>query len=274
METKRVTDLPKVTEVKADDLLALHDGVGMKTIKIEDLSTLRDGAGSHNSRYRGKNLGSVITAEQNEAIKTGTFKDMYIGDYWIINDIMWIIAAFDYYYKGGYTACMVHHITLVPDVPLYNHVMNDTATTEGGYKSSKMRTKGLEEAKNIIKSAFGERVLKHIITITSAVANGKPVAVSNADSEVELMNEIMLYGCRILSSTNDGTTFPVYYVLEKTQLPLFAFRPDLISNRQHFWLKDVVDDKRFALSGYYGRANENPANLSFGVRPAFSIKGI
>ena len=37
-------------------------------------------AGFHNSVYRGKYLGSSVTAEQYAQISAGTFDDLFIGD--------------------------------------------------------------------------------------------------------------------------------------------------------------------------------------------------
>lgn len=37
---------------------------------------------NHKNIYRGKNLGSKLTNEQKNAIITGSFDDLYIGDYW------------------------------------------------------------------------------------------------------------------------------------------------------------------------------------------------
>ena len=53
---------------------------------------------------------------------------------------------------------------------------------------------------------------------------------------------------------------------------MFAFRPDLISNRQTFWLRDVVSAASFAFVSLIGIAYYNYASYVFGVRPAFSIK--
>lgn len=49
-----------------------------------DAFTLADNAGAHNAIYRGKNLGSAVTAAQWAAIDAGTFEDLFIGDYWTI----------------------------------------------------------------------------------------------------------------------------------------------------------------------------------------------
>ena len=89
------------------------------------------GAGAHNSVYRGKNLGSSVTAEQYAAIAAGTFDDLYIGDYWTIGGVTYRIAAFDYYLQTGDTPCMDHHAVIVPDGGMYDAAMNDSNTPTG-----------------------------------------------------------------------------------------------------------------------------------------------
>ena len=231
------------------------------------------GAGAHNSIYRGNSLGSAVTAEQYAAINDGTFDNLYIGDYWTIGGVNYRIAAFDYYLTTGDTACNTHHVTLVPDTALYSHVMNDTNTTEGGYIGSKMKTSGLDKAVTTINNAFGSA---HILTrrelFTNAVSNGKPSGGSWYDSTVDLMTEQIVYGSRFFAPAPDGTTIPYQYVVDKSQYPLFAFRPDLISNSTWYWLRDVVSDTCFASVEYDGLAYFHYASDAIGVRPAFSIK--
>ena len=232
------------------------------------------GAGAHNAIYRGKYLGGSVTAEQYAAIGNGTFDGLYIGDYWTIGGVTYRIAAFNYYfYSGDNIYITTSHVTLVPDNPLYDYVMNDTDTTEGGYIGSKMKTSGLDQAVTTINNAFGSA---HILTrremFTNAVAYGKPTGCSWYDSTVDLMTEQNVYGSRFFAPAADGTTIPFQYVVDKSQYPLFAFRPDLISNRQRFWLRDVVSDMHFSLVHLYGYADRDIASRAFGVRPAFSIK--
>lgn len=226
-----------------------------------------DGAGFHNAIYRGKNLGSSLTTAQQTAISSGKFTDLFIGDYWTNSSVTYRIAAFDYYLRCGDKDLTTHHIVAVPDSNMYTHNMNDTRTTDGGYVGSKMYTEGLEQAKTTIKAAFPNHVLKHRIYLTNAVSNGHPSGGAWMDSEVDLMSEPMIYGGFIFAPTGYGGTVPC---VEKSQLPLFALRPDFISNRQWFWLRDVVSSAYFALCGD-GRADYgNAANVS-GVRPAFCI---
>ena len=239
----------------------------------EDIDPLLyDNAGAHNAIYRGKNLGASVTAAQWASIKAGTFGDLYIGDYWTIGGVTYRIAAFDYYLRAGDTDMTTHHVTLVPDASMYSHVMNDTNVTTGGYVGSKMHTTGLADAKTTINNAFGStHILTHRRCLCNAVSGGKPSGVSWYDSTVELMTELNVYGSKVFGVCNTGSAVPILYTVDKSQYPLFAFRPDPISNRVSFWLRDVSSSSTFAYVSNNGRAAYLNASETGGVRPAFSI---
>ena len=229
-------------------------------------------AGFHNSVYRGKYLGTAVTDAQWTAIRNGTFEDLYIGDYWTIDGINYRIAAFDYYYRTGDTSCDTHHVVLVPDVIMYTHVMNDTNITDGAYVGSKMYTEGLTQAKTTITNAFGSaHILNHRQLLCNATANGYESGHAWYDSTVELMTEQNVYGCKIFGNQTNGTGWAYNYTIDKSQYPLFTFRPDMISNRQWFWLRDVASAARFARVDGAGYATADAASSATGVRPAFSI---
>lgn len=284
IETKKVTELTSITTPGDSNVIPIHDGTGLKKITfanfkakaVEDTEAkiaplLFNNAGAHNAIYRGKSLGSSVTTAQYSAISAGTFDDMYIGDYWTIGGVNYRIAAFDYYLNCGDTSCTKHHVVLVPDTCLYNHVMNDTNITTGAYVGSKMYTEGLEQAKTTIKAAFSGHVLSKRIYLSNATANGKASAGAWCDSEVDLMCEHMVYGNGVFSPVSDGTTVPNNYRVEKSQLPLFQHEPSRICNRASWWLRDVISASNFALVGGYGDATCAGASSSGGVRPAFCI---
>lgn len=290
IETKKFTELLNAASAADDALLLFRDGDGVKTITVANFKAdLRElinskhddlagrlnasGAGAHNAIYRGKYLGASVTAEQYAAIQAGTFDDLYIGDYWTISGVNYRIAAFDYYLTTGDTACDTHHVTVVPDVSLDHLPMNDTNVTTGAYIGSKMYTEGLTQAKTTINTAFGEaHVLNHRQYLKNAVTDGYEAGASWYDSTVELMTEQNVYGCKVFGNCQNGTTVPVHSTVDKSQYPLFAFRPDLISNRQTFWLRDVATAAYFACVVANGHVSCNYAATARGVRPAFSIK--
>lgn len=285
---KKFTDLSVITEAPDSAVLLIHDGSGVKQISAANLkkdvkelintaqatinAIATTGAGAHNAIYRGKYLGSAVTEAQWAAINAGTFEDMYIGDYWTIGGVNYRIAAFDYYYRAGDTDMTTHHVTLVPDANMYTHVMNDTNITTGAYVGSKMYTEGLTRAKTTINSAFGEaHVLNHRQYLQNATTDGYASGGSWYDSTVELMTEQNVYGGKIFSNIQNGTALANSYTVDKSQYPLFAFRPDMISNRQWYWLRDVVSASSFADVGSNGGAYSHSASGARGVRPAFSI---
>lgn len=288
VQTKKFGDLDTILTAGDDSLLLIHDGTGVKTIStanfkkdlkeyMEGVNTILaqltyDNAGAHNSIYRGKNLGTTVTEEQWEAISSGTFTDLYIGDYWVIGGVNWRIAAFDYYLNCGDTSFTKHHAVIVPDTCLYSAQMNTTNVTTGAYKGSAMYTANLTQAKSTINSAFGSsHVLSHRIYLSNATSNGRASAGEWTDSTVDLMCEHMVYGSGIFSPVSDGSNVPNNYRVEKGQLPLFALEPSRICNRDTWWLRDVITAAHFAYVIYYGLANYNYASYSFGVRPAFCI---
>lgn len=284
IETKKATDLAAIETIADDNLVLVHDGAGLKKMTFANFKAktvegtedkiaplLFNNAGAHNAIYRGKSLGTSVTTVQYSAISAGTFEDMYIGDYWTINDVVYRIAAFDYYLHCGDTECTKHHVVLVPDTCLYNHVMNDTNTTTGAYVNSKMYTEGLSQAKTTIKAAFSGHVLSKRIYLSNAVSNGRASAGAWCDSEVDLMCEHMVYGNGVFSPVSDGTTIPNNYRVEKSQLPLFQHEPSRICNKATWWLRDVVSASYFALVSSGGLADCYTAGSSRGVRPAFAI---
>lgn len=237
---------------------------------------IEDNAATHNMVYRGKALGGSVTSEQWAAIKAGTFKDLYLGDYWTIGGVDYLIAAFNYWLSCGDTACTANHLLVVPRNNLYTASMNSSSITTGGYVGSEMYKTGLAQAKTTINSAFGsEHILNHRQYLVNAVTNGAPTGTDWYDSTVELMNENMVYSGRQFSPMPNGATDSWStcrnYTIDKGQIPLFQYAPWLICNRNWYWLRDVASATRFAGVDGYGNASYANASDVSGVRPVAGI---
>jgi hypothetical protein len=281
VQTKKFADLEAILSVTGTEQMLIHDGNGVKVITVENLhkglqtdidsvrNVLADGAAAHNCIYRGKNLGTSVTAEQYAAISSGKFTDLYIGDYWVIKGVTYRIAAFDYYYNCGDTNFTKHHVVIVPDTSLYNAQMNTSNVTTGGYTGSAMYKSNLAQAKTTIKAAFGSA---HVLTkrelLTNAVNGNTPSGWAWFDSDVELMNEVQAYGS-VAWGAHDGNGYNV--ASGDGQFPLFMFDRTKLHNREDYWLRDVASATAFSHVGGNGRADSNGASLSCGVRPAFCI---
>ena len=226
----------------------------------------------HNGIYRGKNLGSSVTSAQWAAIQAGTFDDLYIGDYWTINGIEWVIVAFDYYYNTGDTACTTHHVVVIPRTNLYNAQMNTENVTTGAYVGSKMYTENLNQAKTTIQNAFGA---SHLLSIRqhfqNATTNGYESGGTWYDATVWLMSEANVYGGNVFKSVINGTGWPNLYSIDNRQYPYFRFAlPN--EKRAWYWLRDVANSSHFAYVDSRGNSSAGSASASGGVRPAFCIK--
>lgn len=282
VQTKKFADLEAILSVTGTEQMLIHDGNGVKVITVENLhkglqadidsvrNVLADGAAAHNCIYRGKNLGTSVTAEQYAAISSGKFTDLYIGDYWVINGVTYRIAAFDYYYNCGDTNFTKHHVVIVPDTSLYKAQMNTSNVTTGGYTGSAMYKSNLAQAKTTIKAAFGST---HVLTkrelLTNAVNGNTPSGWAWFDSDVELMNEVQAYGS-VAWGAHDGNGYNV--ASGDGQFPLFMFDRTKLHNREDHWLRDVPSATAFSIVGLGGHASgRSYASASHGVRPAFCI---
>lgn len=281
VQTKKFADLEAILSVTGTEQMLIHDGNGVKVITVENLhkglqtdidsvrNVLADGAAAHNCIYRGKNLGTSVTAEQYAAISSGKFTDLYIGDYWVIKGVTYRIAAFDYYYNCGDTNFTKHHVVIVPDTSLYKAQMNTSNVTTGGYTGSAMYKSNLAQAKTTIKAAFGSA---HVLTkrelLTNAVNGNTPSGWAWFDSDVELMNEVQAYGS-VAWGAHDGNGYNV--ASGDGQFPLFMFDRTKLHNREDYWLRDVASATDFSLVSSLGAAANYRAPGSRAVRPAFCI---
>lgn len=271
-----LSELTQINELVSGNKLLVGTTDGNKAIAAEDaLFAMLDGFAPVELRrvlFRGKNLGTALTAVQKAAIKDGSFKGMFLGDYWSIGGRIWRIVDMDYWYNCGDTAFTSHHLVIMPDEALYNAQMNTTNVTTGGYVGSAMYKSNLANAKTIVNAAFQGSVLTHREYLCNAVANGRPSGGAWFDSSIELPNEPMMYGHPHFSPTSDGSTVPSIYTISKTQLALFMVCPRFIVNRSYNqWLRDVVSSAGFAFVDYGGLTNYYYASSSYGVRPVFPV---
>lgn len=271
-----LSELTQINELVSGNKLLVGTTDGNKAIAAEDaLFAMLDGFAPVELRrvlFRGKNLGTALTAVQKAAIKDGSFKGMFLGDYWSIGGRIWRIVDMDYWYNCGDTAFTSHHLVIMPDEALYNAQMNTTNVTTGGYVGSAMYKSNLANAKTIVNAAFQGSVLTHREYLCNAVANGRPSGGAWFDSSIELPNEPMMYGHPHFSPTSDGSTVPSIYTISKTQLALFMVCPRFIVNRSYNqWLRDVVSSATFARVASSGSTHCYDASGSHGVRPVFPV---
>lgn len=241
---------------------------------------LSNNAGSHNSFFRGKNLGNAVTSSQSSAIQNGSFNDIYVGDYWVINGTTYRVAGCDVFLHTGDNLDLGHNVVVVPDACMLNgdgtstHYWNDTDTTTGGYMGSKMY-KDIIPNKVLpkISNDFGSHLYQHREYLSNSIdSSGCASGGEWCDSKVELMNEVMLYGSIVNGKVTSNGSGLYNIGMEYTQLPLFRLAPQFIHTRQSYWLRDIASSAWAALCSGNGRAYcIGASNVWVGVRPYFLI---
>lgn len=285
MGIKKISELEELKNLQTTDILPVVDVENgtTKKVKISTLLTalVEKNAGAHNSIYRGKDITDLFyDGTLSKQIAAGTFDDIFVGDYIIgkTSGRKYLVADINYRLHMGDTECTKPHVLMIPERTMGNAQMNASNVTTGAYIGSAMYTDNLNPFKTIIKNDFEtSHILKHRNHLQNAVSNGYESGGSWYDSEIELMNETMVYGSNIFKNCLNGSNIPNNYTIDKSQLSLFRHRHDLTvalndsGSRQWYWLRDVVSASNFAGVDNYGFATTGSASYSGGVRPAFLI---
>lgn len=256
--------------------------------------TIVDNAGSHNSIYRGKDLTNVYTVDEIcERISDGTFRDLYIGDYFDksittslggTETVRLVLAGFDVLIGNG---SLKHHAVVIPKNAFNKRAsMNDVNTASGGYANSKLHTETLMIYTEALQSVLNNRIIAHEEILSKEISRAD-TDISNVGEghigrsssnvsklcELMLMSEIQVYGCTVCSSSfrDIGTA--------NIQFPLFRLAPELkvvnLGNnekvRTGYWLSAVAHEGAFACCDDNGFSTFHNAGGSNGVRPYFCI---
>jgi hypothetical protein len=285
----KLNQLNTTSVFSASNGFIVETGAGGKRVLQPDVLNLilPNNAAAHNSVYRGRFLGTSVSAAAYVAIQNGTFDPedtggLFPGDYWTIGGVNWRIGALDFWLNYGDSACTKHHALIVPDTNLYSAQMHKTSsgqyeagsanTTAGGYMATDMYLTGLAQAKTKVIDCFGAgHILTHREYLTNAATNGYASGATWVDSTVELMTEEMVYGTVEFKNCENAANWPTSYTIDHGQLPLFAYDRSRICNRGLWWLRDVASAAAFANVYNYGNCNANGATFAYGVRPAFGI---
>ena len=235
---------------------------------------------AHNCIYRGKNLGTLSSVSEVEAFLTehtvseGTFKDLYIGDYFTLKDGTynkeWTIAAFNWH-KGKGTSS--NHLCLIPKKCLLNSVMNSTNTTTGGYYNSYMNQTTIPAVVTNMQKVLGSHMLSFNELVTDTV-NSSTASMAGSgwtgaatgtwtwrSFKAVLMSEVQVYGSMVCSSSRWDI------MSQNQQLPYFKYYTVRSDDGANYWLSGVANSTAFALVTGSGSAYGVIASVSYGVRP-------
>ncbi len=259
---------------------------------------IQAGVNLRRNTYRGKDITDLWeNGDLYKQIENGTFADIYVGDYIKTSkaghEVTWLIADLDnYLYTGHSKILTTHHATIIPTGPLgSNKAMNDTNSTQGAYKGSKMYIDVLPQIlndyivpvfenhvityQNLITSTFNSSMINKWggVKLKDGIVTGDGAASSMewVDSQIDLMSEVNVYGYSIMSSS-------FYDIgIDSQQYAIFRLNPKTINTseknkRYGYWLKGVCSSGDFVTVSGDGNPGWLLASLpNAGVRPRFLI---
>lgn len=267
-----------------DFVMTFNDNSESKT-RLRDAfySMVPDGAQTHANIFRGQSLGA-LSSTHIANIQNGTFHDMFIGDYFTVNDSNYVIADINYKKGHGDTTPLGNHLvlmpqnwsktptqTLAPDGKTTNY-MNDTDTTAGGFAGSKLYKTYLPQIQQKLEADFGNHLLNFREIISTHVDDsGAPDQAEWRDTKVMIPCETMVYGTMVNGNNKKGLWYNVGD--DASQLALMRLNSEERNfHRQIIWLRDIHSALEFADADLNGSASWSVASSPWaGVRAFFLI---
>lgn len=291
----KINEYPSTTSLSQNDKLIVETGGGTKTIEIDDAILEQLDAMSehpevtHRNIFRGKNLGSEVSSEQITHIRDGSFKDIYVGDYWEIDGTAYRVADINYLSKDN--DYIGNHLIILADNPSWLSAWDSSGSVSKGYAGCTLRTNYLSTIKNKIVSDFPNLSL---IPYTTRLSNGiststKLTTYAYTSCDVELLSALMVYGWNPYSPITTGTwimDMSASISSRSFQLAIFRLNPRMSAlieaneYKNSYWLSDIGTTSDIRIVNRDGSLNGSVANktedngstpLPISVRPYFAI---
>ena len=245
------------TELTAHHLVLIPKNGFYETMKMNDTNTTTGG-------YYGSQAHGIASTAYTAG--TGGALTSIVADYTIFLESALGSTDGTYEFTRNASGKWEYNGTEVgANLSVYGITYSGTPVT--GDKITLTYAKGyLEPYRQAIYNAFGdEHVIKHRAYLSTSTSAG-----AWHTSRVELMNETMVYGCKIQASHNHGD------MGSPIQLPYFGMCPNERiahrgkgGSRNSAWLSSIASGSTFCNVSTNGNAGNNGASNAYVVRPYF-----
>lgn len=289
----KLGDLSKLNSVNWNNLLNTNNIIietssGLSKTNLQQLFWgLVDGVSSDAIKktiYRGQNIGERPTDAQLSSISNGSFRGMFLGDYWVYNNINYRIVDFNYWAGTGSSGNGIdtNHVVIMPDSNLSNSAyFPTTANITAGYSNSYIMGTGEwvdveDTVNNFVGNSDYINGNNHILTVNEYLSNSTNdgCVTSGVWENVKLVipNELMMFGSYICAKQTNGSIKSDLSTIDRTQLKLYSVKPVFINaRRKQFWLRDFASKTTACVSSAAGRASDATFDSEIGIRPVFAI---
>ena len=229
---------------------------------------VQDNAESHNNIYRGKNLGRSLTNIQRQGISGGTFKDLYVGDYFDFGDQKLYVAHLDYFLERtissleGHFPLFTHHLVLISD-----HI----------HGRSNYDAQRLSYASSDLKKAIESKTIRSEVGYIPGIEDFDVLNLQDYRSPTDdrakrqlykshagALSSFMVVGRDLMGSSSG-------IIPTDPQMALFRLSPKMISIHYSWWLADSCDDIYAFMVGPYGAIEKGEKRDSCGIRPYYVV---
>ena len=227
-------------------------------------------ANIHNATYRGQSLGSFNETFADD-IDNGTFNNMWVGDYFVVNNHTYKIAGFNYKCGHEENTGLANHLIMLTDA-LSSQPMNSSDTTVGGFAGTKLFKNYFPQIESQLQADFGSHLLTFNSYLSTSIdGNGAPNNGQWYSLKACMCNSAMWWGSPSKYSNNaNGVKFNLGD--EDTQLPIMKLHTaEQDGGYNYVWLRDIYNSSSFALVSSDGAAGRDAASDSSDVRAFFLI---
>ena len=252
----RIINYPAVTALASSDKFVVDGASGTRSLSVGDFAyTLIDsmgaaGLGLRESIIRGKSLGTSLSSAHANAISSGTFTDLFLGDYWTdASGEMWFIGGFNY---QNPLASTTPHVYLVSAGTIDTMAYNTSGS--GYYSTSTVRTYLHGKLSNL-QGVFGST---HIKTYTALSGTSATANETISDMTIELLPCEAWKGIEVGRTAGCTDGLSQLPILRVDQAYLSRVGP---SNQYKWcWFRDMTADNRARLynrdGGWYYQGSD------------------
>lgn len=274
----RITDLPIVRYNEKDDYVIL-DNPGKSTTKRISCMDIRfsifsDNPPVHNQIVRGSSLGNEFRQNHKDAIRTGSFQDLWLGDYWLYNNVRWMIVDFNYF--RGTEESVKNHIVVMPDRSLSASSATKAEDPLKNYCDSLMYD-AAAKLKPQFAALFGdEYIMGHKDVLANTYAGSATFPYTSDQVLVRggiystIPDEVMMFGARLMAPVQAGRDAASH--ITGKQFSYYRQGMGIPNPHQIFWLRDKCWYNYFTCWADY-RLSSRIWNTTAGLRPFVCISG-
>lgn len=223
----------------------------------------------HNQIFRGNNLGDRITNAQQQAIKSGRFDDLWLGDYWVRNNVRYTIAGFNYW-LGQPGVANNHIVVLARD--LFDSVQFNTGDMSSVPNTYMVATTLSQVAYNRFGDVFGtDKIMTRPHNYATQFDNKGPSQLSTLNVKISLMQPGMISTSGVGAIIRD--TYTINYFNDTMILPLFLAKPDWRNTTSNHWLNYVYGTRHAAVISTIGAISAVEVTSRAACYPIAAVMG-